>query len=631
MKFFFITTCLCFASIVCGQETSYFTTSKPKNVLSKVYDGKHQFTKIISYGNDEYYAWGEYKDGSFYQKIFCRINNNGEILFTKKYSVDGFNFFMGNFTLLENGDFLLYGSLDNEDKDYLLLMSINREGDVLWAKRYDFKYLRRQGAELFVNQKQDGFVITSWHEEFETVDDLSFIKVSSQGKVQKSIRIGDYWSDDQCHDVIVTKKGYVAVGRTNSSVGWNSFIVFLDKDLNVLDKRLVGNILFDDILEVRELSNGNLLLAGSIEDESYLAEYDVKAKKFEITHIDVSLNHEVIEDIIIVKDGYILAGYTKDRSEIERFYIKVKQDFSIEWAKKTEYPIVIYQKEILYPKSDEILLVGGIKLKNDYLQPFILTIDSEFENCLMTDFEVVNSGAVSTFFNLKWDTKEFSQKVSVEEISVSVHEVNSYEKIDLEISIDDLGICNNEKDTISISNNFSSPIWNEKIKDLEYVVSKPEIITLSAKNLLGCTVNDTIVSHYLADCERTELQELLIDNSVITKGSVIQVENLFFEADSFNIDKKSIAVLDDLYSFLVQNPTVKIEVGGHTNNVPSADYCDILSTKRAKSIVEYLIQKGIAKERLTYKGYGKMKPLYNNLTELGRNKNQRVELTIIEF
>jgi outer membrane protein OmpA-like peptidoglycan-associated protein len=77
------------------------------------------------------------------------------------------------------------------------------------------------------------------------------------------------------------------------------------------------------------------------------------------------------------------------------------------------------------------------------------------------------------------------------------------------------------------------------------------------------------------------------------------------------------------------NKNVVIEVGGHTNNVPAAEYCDRLSTARAKSVAEYLYGKGIDQDRITYKGYGKNKPIASNDSVKGRKKNQRVEIKIL--
>jgi outer membrane protein OmpA-like peptidoglycan-associated protein len=122
-----------------------------------------------------------------------------------------------------------------------------------------------------------------------------------------------------------------------------------------------------------------------------------------------------------------------------------------------------------------------------------------------------------------------------------------------------------------------------------------------------------------------------LDRTKIAEGKIIQVNNLYFKADSFRIETNSYAALNEVYDFLVENPSLKIEVGGHTNDVPKAEYCDQLSTARAKAVVEYLVDKGIDGKRLSYKGYGKRKPVAPNSTKEGRMKNQRVEIKILSF
>ncbi len=120
-----------------------------------------------------------------------------------------------------------------------------------------------------------------------------------------------------------------------------------------------------------------------------------------------------------------------------------------------------------------------------------------------------------------------------------------------------------------------------------------------------------------------------LDKNSIAIGQTIKINNLYFEADSANLKEDSYEVLDEIYDFLKNNPNVIIEIGGHTNGMPSSKFCNRLSTARAKTVADYLKTKGIAKFRIKYKGYGKTKPLYTNKTASGRRKNQRVEIKIL--
>lgn len=125
------------------------------------------------------------------------------------------------------------------------------------------------------------------------------------------------------------------------------------------------------------------------------------------------------------------------------------------------------------------------------------------------------------------------------------------------------------------------------------------------------------------------LQEL--NKSLLKEGQTIEIKNLQFKADSATIDRVSYEVLDDIYGFLMSSDKVVIEIGGHTNNVPTEEYCDRLSTARAKSVAEYLVKKGVHPSKVQFKGYGKKMPLADNKTAFGRAKNQRVEIKILSL
>jgi outer membrane protein OmpA-like peptidoglycan-associated protein len=120
-----------------------------------------------------------------------------------------------------------------------------------------------------------------------------------------------------------------------------------------------------------------------------------------------------------------------------------------------------------------------------------------------------------------------------------------------------------------------------------------------------------------------------LDAKKLKKGDVIQIKNLYFDADKHDIKPESEYALNDLHRFLSANPNVVIEIGGHTNNRPSDNFANRLSTDRAKAVCDWLMQKGIPENRIQYKGYGKTSPLMPNTTEEGRKKNQRVEIKVL--
>jgi outer membrane protein OmpA-like peptidoglycan-associated protein/tetratricopeptide (TPR) repeat protein len=114
-------------------------------------------------------------------------------------------------------------------------------------------------------------------------------------------------------------------------------------------------------------------------------------------------------------------------------------------------------------------------------------------------------------------------------------------------------------------------------------------------------------------------------------GETMVMRNVFFETDSYDLKPESVTELSKLIELLSLSQTMKIEVGGHTDNIGSADYNLTLSENRAKSVAQYLIDNGVDSKRISWKGYGLTKPIGNNETEEGRANNRRTEIKVVEM
>lgn len=114
-------------------------------------------------------------------------------------------------------------------------------------------------------------------------------------------------------------------------------------------------------------------------------------------------------------------------------------------------------------------------------------------------------------------------------------------------------------------------------------------------------------------------------------GQAIRIEELSFNINDSTINQSAYGPLDGIYKFLMQNRDVVVEIGGHTNGVCDAVFCNQLSTARAKAVAMYLKEKGIPMRQVKYKGYGKTEQLYSNKSSAGRKKNQRVEIKILSL
>jgi outer membrane protein OmpA-like peptidoglycan-associated protein len=115
----------------------------------------------------------------------------------------------------------------------------------------------------------------------------------------------------------------------------------------------------------------------------------------------------------------------------------------------------------------------------------------------------------------------------------------------------------------------------------------------------------------------------------IAVGSSIVLKNIFFDFNQATLRPESKNELERLVKLMQDMPSLKIEISGHTDNVGSAQYNKTLSERRAKSVVDFLIEEGISPNRLTYKGYGFDMPIAPNDTDEGRQQNRRTEFKII--
>ncbi|MCF8240875.1 MAG: OmpA family protein [Melioribacteraceae bacterium] len=127
-----------------------------------------------------------------------------------------------------------------------------------------------------------------------------------------------------------------------------------------------------------------------------------------------------------------------------------------------------------------------------------------------------------------------------------------------------------------------------------------------------------------------QLQEIEAESIPVKVGNTIRLNNVLFETGKAALQSESYKELDKVVEFLGSNPSVKIELSGHTDNVGSDATNLKLSQDRADAVKAYLVGKGIADGRIDAKGYGSTRPVASNKFESGRDLNRRVEFTILE-
>ena len=109
---------------------------------------------------------------------------------------------------------------------------------------------------------------------------------------------------------------------------------------------------------------------------------------------------------------------------------------------------------------------------------------------------------------------------------------------------------------------------------------------------------------------------------------MVRFDAIYFESDSISVQQKYWSSLDYLIHWLKSNSDTQIELHGHTNGIPSYNYCKNLGKKRAEAVKEYLVKKGIPSAQIICKSQGKSKQLVKSNAKKIKHWNQRVEIKI---
>ena len=199
------------------------------------------------------------------------------------------------------------------------------------------------------------------------------------------------------------------------------------------------------------------------------------------------------------------------------------------------------------------------------------------------------------------------------------------------------------------------------VKDSENgapVLAKIDVIDLASDQIIGTTASSDVDGSYrvklpakksymidlrstgfLSDMKRIDIPDTYegefynLDVSLIKVkvGKKVVLNNILFETGKSVLTASSYTELNRLVNILEDNPLMRIEISGHTDNTGSEALNFRLSESRAKAVVDYLVQKGIDRLRLEFKGYGPQQPIADNKTSEGRKMNRRVEFKILEF
>ncbi len=254
----------------------------------------------------------------------------------------------------------------------------------------------------------------------------------------------------------------------------------------------------------------------------------------------------------------------------------------------------------LYVKTNPETGFGSLKLPIGYTYTFSI----ESENYITQTFSFDASGLVIY--------RDFERDIEL-----------APEKINVEIKVSDLVNNSKVKSRIRLIN---------KDRDEIIEVNGNEMVSLRAGDRYeieatsdqGYAFNSSII-----DLTSRVVEEDSLKLQKLEQNTLLTLKDILFESNSSQLSEISFVELGRVIKLMKENPSLKVEIAAHTDDVGSANYNKILSDKRAQSVVQFLVENNVDSDRFVAKGYGEELPKVENDTDENKAVNRRVELKIL--
>ena len=182
-----------------------------------------------------------------------------------------------------------------------------------------------------------------------------------------------------------------------------------------------------------------------------------------------------------------------------------------------------------------------------------------------------------------------------------------------------INIINRQDESVNLNPRTNNGSYSQRVPKTGLYV-----FTASKEGFLN-----TVDSLYYDNDEISPMTKNLVMQP-IEVGVTVRLKNIYFDYNKATLKMESFVELDKVVKFLNENPTVEIEIEGHTDS-DGTDLANLkLSQGRSESVMNYIVSKGISVDRLKAKGFGESKPIDTNSTPEGRANNRRVEFTVLK-
>ncbi len=322
------------------------------------------------------------------------------------------------------------------------------------------------------------------------------------------------------------------------------------------------------------------------------------------------------------KTGYSFFSFMIDYRGEDKKHAPSK----IELFDNIELLVAVYDSEIFRPLKSEVtvsnLLQSGVEFKGVEVEPgiysFKLPMGTEYEVNAYTEWFSENSFQ----FNLKGDIvfSRFERNLPLDPkkrpFEINIADSETEEGVAAEILIRNL----NRDETIFFS---ADDVKNGKITAM---LREGDEYEFTIRGAQGYSFHNQVV-----DLGKGETRGIKADLVPLKAETAIRLNNINFGTSSADLSTESFPELDRVVQLIMDNPTLIIEISAHSDNVGSPYFNLRLSERRAQSVVNYLLDYNVPKERIVAKGYGLTKPMVPNTSDENRALNRRVEFKIIDI
>ena len=180
--------------------------------------------------------------------------------------------------------------------------------------------------------------------------------------------------------------------------------------------------------------------------------------------------------------------------------------------------------------------------------------------------------------------------------------------------------------SVTVKDSFPESQFNLD-KSSYYLIDGVELLEIHDSLECDCRTLIAVLPLTLKQSDTVLLKHPTYYNE-LKEGKAVVLNNVNFDFDSYILLESSEDELNSFYQFLIDNSQLRFSINGHTDNMGTDEYNQELSIKRAKSVYNWLINKGIQQSRLEYQGFGKKYPLVNSTDDKSRAINRRVEVQI---